>query len=480
LGLIKSLKLKNFQSHKESQIDFDEGLTVILGQTDQGKSAIIRALKWVLYNEPRGTDFITAGSKFCQVTLEMEDGSIIIRERDGQRNRYILVQNGQEQVFEGFGNSVPLEITRAHGIPKINIDKDATSAANLAEQLEAPFLISESGSNRAKALGRLVGIHIIDAAQRTTLKDIFDAEQRRKLLYKNIENLNNELLSYQDIDAIAKKISNLNDALKKLKQNKISLAKLIQMRQDLESVNCEIEKNKSILLKLDFIDRIENNIMLLDALYVKHQYLFELMRKLRQIIDSEKAEQDIISVTQSLTSIENSYFIILELNKTLGKLRSINDNFKDNDKNLKHVNIILSKTQDVFSAENNLLESQKLMEIEKKYLLIYNQWELVNQQLDFQKKVVGKYSQLEKSEQYLNSLTQKLSELFLLQDIRKSMINVELSIKKGDDYLQKVLNSLNTMAKEYSQMLEKFAICPTCLKPIDEKTTQKIVLDILN
>jgi exonuclease SbcC len=141
LGLIKSLKLINFQSHKESQINFGEGLTVILGQTDQGKSSIIRALKWVLYNEPRGTDFITAGCRLCRVVLEMEDGSIIIRERDGQRNRYILTQDGEEQIFEGFGNSVPLEIIRAHGIPKIYIDRDTTSAVNLAEQLEAPFLI---------------------------------------------------------------------------------------------------------------------------------------------------------------------------------------------------------------------------------------------------------------------------------------------------------------------------------------------------
>ena len=63
MGVISSLTLENFQSHKESKIVFDKGLTVIIGQTDQGKSAIIRALKWVLYNEPRGTDFITAGTE---------------------------------------------------------------------------------------------------------------------------------------------------------------------------------------------------------------------------------------------------------------------------------------------------------------------------------------------------------------------------------------------------------------------------------
>ena len=176
MGVISSLTLENFQSHKESKIVFDKGLTVIIGQTDQGKSAIIRALKWVLYNEPRGTDFITAGYRTCRVSLEMNDGTIITRERDGNRNRYILIREGNEQIFEGFGHNIPLDIIKAHGIPKVHIDVDTTSMVNLAEQLEAPFLVSENGSNRAKALGRLIGIHIIDAAQRATLKDIIDAE----------------------------------------------------------------------------------------------------------------------------------------------------------------------------------------------------------------------------------------------------------------------------------------------------------------
>lgn len=121
---IKRIKLENFQSHVDTEIALSEGLTVILGPTDQGKSAIIRALKWVLYNEPRGSDFITVGCKTCRVSLEMTDGTVITRERDGNKNRYILKKGDEEQVFEGFGANVPAEVIQAHGIPKIQIDTD--------------------------------------------------------------------------------------------------------------------------------------------------------------------------------------------------------------------------------------------------------------------------------------------------------------------------------------------------------------------
>lgn len=55
------LLIENFQSHEQTEVFFTEGLNVFVGPSDSGKSAILRALRWVLYNEPKGTDFIRAG-----------------------------------------------------------------------------------------------------------------------------------------------------------------------------------------------------------------------------------------------------------------------------------------------------------------------------------------------------------------------------------------------------------------------------------
>ena len=55
---IKKIILENFQSHKYSVIELNEELNVIVGPSDSGKSAIIRGLKWALYNEPSGDYFI--------------------------------------------------------------------------------------------------------------------------------------------------------------------------------------------------------------------------------------------------------------------------------------------------------------------------------------------------------------------------------------------------------------------------------------
>jgi DNA repair exonuclease SbcCD ATPase subunit len=74
---IKRLILENFQSHKYSEVDFAAGLNVIVGPSDTGKSAVIRALKWVLYNEPSGDFFIREGETNCSVTIHISDGTIL-------------------------------------------------------------------------------------------------------------------------------------------------------------------------------------------------------------------------------------------------------------------------------------------------------------------------------------------------------------------------------------------------------------------
>jgi len=71
MSLIRSLEIENFQSHELTKLDLHKGLNVIVGPSDQGKSALIRALRWLCYNEPKGTDFFSCRCKLlpCQACV---------------------------------------------------------------------------------------------------------------------------------------------------------------------------------------------------------------------------------------------------------------------------------------------------------------------------------------------------------------------------------------------------------------------------
>lgn len=432
MSYIKRIKLVNFQSHKNSEILLDQGLTVILGPTDQGKSAIIRALKWVLYNEPRGTDFITVGCKYCAVTIEMSDGTVIIRERDGNKNRYILKKHDQEQIFEGFGNSVPHEITMAHGIPKIYIDRDSTSAVNLAEQLEAPFLVSESGSNRAKALGQLIGVHIIDAAQRNTIKDLMEAEQRKRLINNEIQDLKEELKKYQDLH----ELENIMTALKAILE--------------------EIKQKRTLLIKFS-----------------------EIKQRLEPTVQGINEVSLILKSTEHAADAEIIYRGIVNNSSRIKTLTVLHDRLRETERQIILMERFLKKTEDIFKTQDILNNIEELKEKVQRYDQILKKLILLDEQIRDHSRQLEIYARIMDTESYMEKIIYKNSKLLSINAIRKSLSDVDVSIKKGQDYLKQVVQNLASMTRYYAHLLKKLSKCPTCLNPIDDMTAQKIIVEML-
>lgn len=102
-------------------------------------------------------------------------------------------------MFEGFGTEVPAEVVRAHGMPQVMLDTDKRVVLSFGSQLEGPFLMAESGSLRARAIGRLLGVHVVDAAARNTQKDLRSVKQEIGRLEQRTQQYDTELQQYADI-----------------------------------------------------------------------------------------------------------------------------------------------------------------------------------------------------------------------------------------------------------------------------------------
>lgn len=132
MNTISSIKITDFQSHQKTILEPAPAgqLTCIVGPSDSGKTAVIRALRWLLYNTPQGADFIRVGSNSARVTIQYSDGQQVTRERSQKGfNRYEI--NGNR--YEGFGSTVPLEVQEITGVRPVQIG-DMEMCLNLAEQ----------------------------------------------------------------------------------------------------------------------------------------------------------------------------------------------------------------------------------------------------------------------------------------------------------------------------------------------------------
>lgn len=252
---IFNVTIENFQSHKVTQITPARAgqMTVITGPSDAGKTAIIRALRWLLYNVPQGTDFIRHGASFARVTAEYASGHKVIRERSRSGyNRYIIVTpDGERQKFEGFGNNVPLEVQQITGVSPVVIG-DMEFNLNLAEQLDGPFLgKSVSAGARAKVLGKLAGTEEVDHAARTLGTDLYRKRQEEKRLATEAQELEEKIQAYSYLEHLGDAIAVINSLFQQLKTDIELLNKLKQIAADIQKTRELADKKARIIATLN-------------------------------------------------------------------------------------------------------------------------------------------------------------------------------------------------------------------------------------
>jgi len=138
------LHIKNFQNIEQAEIEVS-GVTLLVGNNNQGKSAIVRALLAALFNRA-GKGFIRDGSRKCTVGVEIEaepdfPALTLTWTKTGKAGGSYIV-NGE--TYSKLGREVPQPIPDA-GIKEIKV---GTQKARLQfwGQWEPPFLVSEPGS----------------------------------------------------------------------------------------------------------------------------------------------------------------------------------------------------------------------------------------------------------------------------------------------------------------------------------------------
>lgn len=301
MNYINKVIIENFQSHEKSVITFSTGLNVIVGPSDQGKSAIIRAIKWVLFNQPRGNEFIRHGSNYARVTIEMSNGTKVIRERSSSKNRYTVVYSDDSQsVFEGFGNEVPLEVQNAHGILKVVLDTDSNVSLNLGEQLEGPFLLSETGSMKARAIGRLTGVHIIDKAIRDCISDIKSENQTESKCKKEIEEIDQKLKEFDLLNKLGEEIKMQERILARLEAKVNQLNTVENKKKSLIHIEEEIRTSSSIVKMLSNIDKAELVIEKLMQLVMKLSRMNNLRTRASFINYEHRLQEETIKSTVNI------------------------------------------------------------------------------------------------------------------------------------------------------------------------------------
>ena len=314
--MIKELSLTNFQSHKDSSLQLSEGVNVIVGASDSGKTAIIRALRWLITNKPAGDAFRSTWG--CKTEVELfTDDAHVVRSRD-KENEYVL----GDMHFKAFSTETPKEITDALNFSDIN----------LQSQLDAPFLLSQSPGEVASFFNRVAHLESIDkgtsnvnSAVRELTADIkYKSEQEVKLI--------EDLKTYEHIDIYEYDVEVLEawDKEKVVLANSVNKLHAATSSYRLTDANL---KEKSEILKIDkplneVLSLIENKKVLhndfdrLLNVYGRWHDSKKLIEEINETLTLEKPVLELLQLHSDKKIVQDR---VLMLSVLLSNLKGIQD-----------------------------------------------------------------------------------------------------------------------------------------------------------
>ena len=217
------VNLENFQSISKASIEFVQGINIIVGQSNSGKSAILRAIKGAVLNPNGSQKYIKNGTKGFKVNVEYE-GNSIEWSRDSKSPKYTI--NGEEYHKVGGSN--------LHDVcPKSGFVLDERGyLMNVESELELPFPFDKSNSE----LFKLFEKNIFCVSDSTAITKLIKADEDETNKHKDN--------AVYELDRAKQKLS----AITELEQE-IDLNKLIEGRNTLSNLINTSEK-----LKLDIKD----------------------------------------------------------------------------------------------------------------------------------------------------------------------------------------------------------------------------------
>jgi len=205
------VEVHDFQSIQDGVVDID-GFSVVVGRSNIGKSALVRAIKASLTGAPADTyvrhgpdcQRLLKGSKsckcFCSVRLQ-GPGLDLLWEKGDSVNRY--VHNGTEHTVVGKGTPEFL----GPGFAPIHIGGDTTATLlQVADQFRPLFILDRSGTAVADVLSDVAKLDQINDASRAVERDRRESAATRRVREKDLKELDDTLALYADLDAVLARV----------------------------------------------------------------------------------------------------------------------------------------------------------------------------------------------------------------------------------------------------------------------------------
>ncbi len=346
---IKKVYLKNFISHRETEVIFEKGVTAFVGPNGAGKSSILDAIYFALTGRarrgkleglvnaaaPKGAEAVV------KLWLDVDGKEVVIERRISKSGRH-------EAVLKGGGRTILRVSTVNKEVEELlGLKADSLQTVAIIPQGALTKLITLTPAERLEILDELLGLNAFEEAWEK-LKEYKVSVKTKKVppqaYQPTKQGLDNLRESYSKVIA---EIKEREKSLRKLSEE------LNKLRSELQTVSSEIKKVRSE------IEELENKQKELEARRRELISIEEELKNVRSEVEVRKEKVDELSAEiAKLKDLEEEATRLSELASQLQKLREllvINENLR-NKKTL-----LTSKKNELRSTEELLRELKTIL-----------------------------------------------------------------------------------------------------------------------
>jgi len=326
--IFNKIRLKNFQSHKDTIIDLSDKVNCIVGQTHHGKSSIVRAIYFFFTND-WSNDYLRHKADNTEITLY--SGNISIKRVKGKDNYFEVKKDKEKQIYDKIGRGpIPVEIQK---ILQINSDM----FFNIARQnpLDLDFLMTDTSSQRSSQLSVILKLDKIENAINDIRTDINKAKREFNQSEDILKKLEEEYNKFRWIEELDKKIISHKNIVKQLKDNIEKINKYEDYKSRSEKISIYIKKIKNQLILFPDVNKerlknIEINIQKIMRLrkyndkYEKiNNYINSLNNQLKCISQIDKNK--IIEVEENIRKLLNYKKLLEKFDNIKNQITNLKD-----------------------------------------------------------------------------------------------------------------------------------------------------------
>jgi len=377
--LITSIELGDFLSHSNTKLEFENGVTVFVGDNGAGKSSIIDAITFALFGQHarksnKGLIKRGANQGFAKINFSINDKQFeAVRKIDSKGSlaaTFAEVVNG-ERIEIAVGERKQFGESMTHEVEKIiGLDFEKLKIASIVQQGELNTIINAKPKEFKELLNAIIGIDKLDVASESmkTVNKEFREKIRDTIGY---DDTHIEIL-FRDLERCQKEIGESKPEKKNLE------LKQEELKKEVDDLRTKVETEAP---KIDKINQLELRKKELFA-YAKeaiHEIQHEINENERKIHDCEGCfEQAVLK-----TDLESKILKIEEaIDETLKKIQEMTNQtislkeklslasklqLKDNkcpvcDSNVEKLNPLFQENhlrQEIKEIENQVISKEK-------------------------------------------------------------------------------------------------------------------------